>query len=216
MWIDFHTHTPAHHCFTLYNLPKQTAAPAAPYSIGIHPWWIAEAPVSHLQSWVMEHAQQATAIGECGLDKRIAMDLDRQRQIAQWHLELAGRTALPLILHCVKAHNELTRLIEEVQPGVPVVFHGFRGSVHLVDDLCRRGYYLGVGPVSDQAAFRSMVAHIPLERMTLETDDKGQTIDAVYRQVAEIKGLETDEILLAMKQNALSIFGAKFSAYDGS
>lgn len=52
--------------------------------------------------------------------------------------------------------------------------------------------------------------------MTIETDDKNITIEAVYRQVAEIKGLSLDAIELAMKQNALSIFGAKFSVYDGS
>lgn len=162
MWIDFHTHALAKNSFALYNLPQRAESPTAPFSVGIHPWWIEEGSIQLLQSWVVDRAPQATAIGECGLDKRIAMDFALQQEIAQWHLELAGRCALPVILHCVKAHNEMARLIDIVRPGVPIVFHGFRGSLHLVDELCQRGYYLGVGMGSDQAAFRTMVKHIPL------------------------------------------------------
>jgi TatD DNase family protein len=216
MWIDFHTHQLTNHHFALYNAKIPETPKGIAHSVGIHPWWIQPEALPQQYEWVTQHLHEATAIGECGLDKRGAVDFETQRMVARWHIEMAALHCKPVILHCVKAYNEMQQIIAEMRPGVPIMFHGFRGSLQLMDDLCRKGYFLGVGPIANQEAFRTMVQHMPLSNMTLETDDGAAPIEFVYQQVATIKEIAIEELVMAMKQNALSIFGAKFSDYDGS
>lgn len=50
------------------------------------------------------------AIGECGLDKYSQVDFDIQKQYFIKQIELSELTHKPLIIHCVKAYNELLNL----------------------------------------------------------------------------------------------------------
>jgi TatD DNase family protein len=220
MWIDFHTHQSAGllPALRLYNLPAGESFTTAPFSIGIHPWWLDHQPLDTLQHWVKEglRSDSAWALGECGMDKRIATDPSLQRAIAQWHIELAAECRKPLVFHCVKAHNELMQLVHNIRPEVPVIFHGFRGSHALAQSLIDRGFYIGIGLPRPTAAYQQLVRHVPLDRMTLETDDGQEDIAHIYANVAELKRIPIEQLMIAMKQNALAIFGDKIKSVHGS
>jgi TatD DNase family protein len=219
MWIDFHTHqTKRSGTWTLMNFAHGDLTPSWEHSVGIHPWWLQSESTDALKSWVLEGLNHplALAIGECGIDKRHPGDLDQQTQIARWHIELAGERNLPLVFHCVKAHQEIMSLLQTIRPNVPVMFHGFRGSLHLADHLIKHGYFLGIGKSCFDPLFEPIIKHIPLENLTIESDDALHEVESIYAQIAQIKQIPIEVLQLVMKQHALSIFGAKFRIDDGS
>jgi hypothetical protein len=52
--------------------------------------------------------------------------------------------------------------------------------------------------------------------MTLETDDGQEDIAHIYANVAEMKRIPIEQLMIAMKQNALAIFGDKIKSVHGS
>lgn len=147
------------------------------YAAGIHPWWVdkvKDIDEDIRQQW---HDQLASphcvAIGECGLDKTIATDIDLQINYFKAHLALACELNLPLIIHVRKSHNETLTLLQHYQPNAGGVIHGFSGSIELAEQYRQLGFYLGIGgtityPRANKT--RNTVSKLPLESIVLETD----------------------------------------------
>ena len=51
--------------------------------------------------------EKVIMIGECGLDKVWGPTLDIQEASFRRHIELSEKHQKPLIIHCVKAYNEI-------------------------------------------------------------------------------------------------------------
>lgn len=147
------------------------------FAVGIHPWWQADIAsrepqqlAQQLQGY-LDHPQ-CLAIGECGLDALRGPPMAQQEALLDWHLALAEQLAKPVIIHCVKAHNPLQRLLKKY-PQVRGVVHAFSGSAALATSYWRRGFYLGIGgTVTYERArkTREAVACLPDEALLLETD----------------------------------------------
>ncbi|MCA9693564.1 MAG: TatD family hydrolase, partial [Myxococcales bacterium] len=85
-------------------------------SIGIHPRAEGDlnrdpeaAVLDRLRAAIATRPVGLVALGECGLDFGArGRHVPRERQVAVFkaHLTLARETGLPLILHCVRAHDE--------------------------------------------------------------------------------------------------------------
>ena len=76
-------------------------------SVGIHPWYIynVEEQLAELKRQVS--FPNVVAIGETGLDKGAEAPLDCQREIFRASASLAENAGVFLIVHCVKAWDEL-------------------------------------------------------------------------------------------------------------
>lgn len=150
------------------------------FAVGIHPWWIAKNldPLEDDGTRLSEKAKDflsseyCLAIGECGLDANIDVDMETQIAVLEWHLRLALEAQLPVILHCVKAHNPMLATLNKYE-GLRGVVHAFSGSEELAQQYWRKGFYLGAGGVlsyeranKTRNAFKSL----PLEAILLETD----------------------------------------------
>ncbi|HSG60878.1 MAG TPA: TatD family hydrolase [Pseudomonadales bacterium] len=145
----------------------------ADYAIGLHPWWADAFPLAELPAALYAALEGAVAVGECGLDALRDTPMSLQCEVLQCHIEAAIAHELPLILHCVKAHDTLLHLLKAAQPVAGGVIHGFAGSIDIAQQYIALGFSIGVGGmVTRPHASRAQRAFkdLPLSALLLETD----------------------------------------------
>lgn len=152
------------------------------YSVGIHPWNVGRVTDRSLRLLASLAAEpQVVAIGECGLDgvaeavrSAAAEGRDRreivaaQTELLRVHFALSERLGKPMILHVVKAYDEILRLKKLWRPSQPWVIHGFRGKPQLARQLLDHGFYLSFG----RRYNADSLALTPPSRLLRETDDE--------------------------------------------
>lgn len=153
------------------------------YSVGIHPWNVGRVTDRSLRLLASLAAEpQVVAIGECGLDgvaeavrsDYVAEGCDRneivgaQTELLRVHFALSERLGKPMILHVVKANDEILRLKKLWRPSQPWVIHGFRGKPQLARQLLDHGFYLSFG----RRYNADSLALTPPSRLLRETDDE--------------------------------------------
>ncbi|MBO5545006.1 MAG: TatD family hydrolase [Oscillospiraceae bacterium] len=168
-------------------------------------------------------SRKCVAVGEIGLD--YYWDTSRkEEQKRMLHAQLAfavGRD-LPVIIHDREAHGDCLEIVRRY-PELRGVFHCFSGSAEMAEELLKMGWYLGFdGPVTYKNARKAVeVLEIcPPERILLETDSpylppvplRGKRNDPgnlsyICRRVAEIKGMEPEEMASLTARNACRLFG---------
>lgn len=195
-YIDIHSHQKATNHFSCYNTPFPIVEPLPLYySVGLHPWYLDTYSEVDL---IKPYCQNAFAIGESGIDKLCKTDFFKQIEIFEKHILLSEQYKKPLIIHCVKAFNELIQLKQKHQPTQAWVIHGFNKKPILTNQLLQHGFYLSVGINTPQ----STVLEIPLEKLFLETDDILEfTIQEVYLHVANTLNLKLDTLIHSIEQN---------------
>ncbi len=206
-FFDIHTHNLLHPesgilSLTPDNLPTEGNIVHA--SVGIHPWYLTEDNAS-VQWGMLEKAvihKTIKAIGECGLDKLKGPSAALQEAVFRKEAALAEEHSLPLIIHCVKAFNELIRLKKEIRPLQPWILHGFRGKGALAADCIRHGCYLSFGAEFQEEA----LLNTPLEKLFIETDESETPVRDIYLRIAQTRGMELDELNECVKNNVMKVF----------
>ena len=206
-FFNIHTHTSTHPETEILSLaPEQLSADihVVYASVGIHPWQLT---LEHSESQWEALCQSVKdkriiAIGECGLDKLQGPSLELQISLFKQEATLAEDCSLPLIIHCVKAFNELIQLKKEISPKQLWIIHGFRGKLPLAADCIRHGFYLSIGSRFQADALKA----IPLNRLFIETDESEESIGSIYQRIAETKGISLQELTEAINRNVREVF----------
>jgi len=167
-----------------------------PISIGIHPWYGHLEELSRNMKYLNVLARQNNVklIGECGLDKLQGEEMNKQLQILEAQIDLAEQLKKPVILHCVRAFDELIALKKRLKPSVPMIIHGFNKKYEMAQQLLGQGFYLSFGASvlkSDEIA--KVLKEID-QPFFLETDESDVDIVGIYERVAEIKKITVDEL----------------------
>jgi TatD DNase family protein len=162
------------------------------FSIGIHPYdinLVDENSFKELEK-KLNH-KNCIAIGECGLDKLKNADLISQKIVLQKQLELAVKYNKPLIIHCVKAFDELIELCKPFENKIQLIIHGFNKSEELALQLISNGFYLSLNhTIFNKENFN--FTKLPINKLFFETDDYTLiSISDVYKK-ASVK-LKIDE-----------------------
>ena len=206
-FFNIHTHTSTHPKTEILSLaPEQHSADihVVYASVGIHPWHLtleqSESQWEALRQSVKD--KRIIAIGECGLDKLQGPSLELQTSLFKQEATLAEECSLPLIIHCVKAFNELIQLKKEISPRQPWIIHGFRGKLPLAADCIRHGFYLSIGSRFQADALKA----IPLDHLFIETDESEESIGSIYQRIAETKGISLKELTEAINKNMREVF----------
>lgn len=172
------------------------------FSVGIHPWYIEDATLQMEQLKGLAVLPGVVAIGEAGLDKLAHTPLDIQQEVFIQQAALAEELQKPLIIHCVKAWEELLAIKKQFKPQTPWIIHGFRGKPGLAKQLIHQGFYLSFGeyfnPGSLQIAYPN--------RIFAETDDKDISIQMIYRQIASSLDIEVEKLASQIKDNVKIVF----------
>ena len=171
-------------------------------TVGIHPWHALDDDLSAIEPAVAD----IDAIGEIGLD--YACDVPREVQIALFRaqLALAERYEKAVVLHCVRAFEEVMKVLAEYRLKA-VIFHGFIGSVEQAQRAIAQGFYLSFG----ERTFRSpksieAMRSTPLSQLFVETDESTTPIEEIYAQLAELRGISVAELIAATEENFRRIF----------
>ena len=129
--------------------------------------------------------------------------VDIQKELLKTHIQLSEQLQKPLLLHIVKATDEIIALHKELRPEMPWIWHGFRGNAHTAEMLLKRGFYLSIGERFNPDA----VAAIPDDRLLVETDCSRLTIQDIVRNVAETRHDTPAHLAEITSQNALTLLG---------
>jgi len=212
LFINIHSHFPAGpHEWAVQNHYQHFEQVAVPgnYSIGLHPWYLNEetiiADIEELKKWSVQ--ANVLAIGECGLDRVCSTDFLLQKDIFLKQVQWANELHKPLIIHCVKAHEDVLQLLLKHQNKVPVIFHGYNKSKELALKIISSGYYISFGKDLQHERIRKVMAELSGEKIFLETDDSETGIEKIYTLAAEALQITEDSLSLQLQKNAAAVFG---------
>lgn len=178
---------------------------SAPFSIGVHPWHIKERWQEQMQLVAAKACNaDCFAVGECGFDKNVSSPLELQQEVFAAHVELANQLQKPLIVHCVKAYDELLASSKNIT--VPVILHDFGKNARLAQQLQQKKIFLSVGKAAFRPAFASALSQINRDYLFLETDDTECTIVEIYQQVAQFLDCELVSLQRQIQQNFNRVF----------
>ena len=209
MIYDIHTH---HHP----PIPGTAIVQLAPddfspqvghfYSIGLHPWHIREDWRTQMAKLlVMGLHSQVLMIGEAGLDKKNGFaPMGLQLEVFRKHIYLSELLHKPLIVHCVKAFDELIALRKESKAIQPWIIHGFRGGIEQWRQLTRAGLYVSIGNRHD----KELIKELTPQQLFLESDDFGD-ISTIYQLVSDNIGVGVNDLELQIGKNTHHLFAAQ-------
>lgn len=190
MLIDIHTHRPT-------SAVTITA-------VGLHPWQAATGAIPS-EAEILT----ADAVGEIGLDKACEVDFERQTAVFEAQLRLAEQYQKPVVLHCVRAFEEVMNVLEKFTLKA-VIFHGFIGSQEQATRAVKKGYYLSFGARTERSKKTiEALRATPLDRLFVESDEAETAIEEIYALVARLRGLEVEELAAEVSQNYERIFFRK-------
>lgn len=182
----------------------------APFcSIGIHPWDLTAENSERLWDVLQRELERrksenrpCVAIGEAGLDKLAAAPMELQVEIFERQVALSEDCRLPLIIHCVKAVDELLAVKKRLAPLQAWIWHGFRGKAQQASQLLRHGFYLSLGEHYSREAMQA----IPASRLFLETDESVLDISDIIRRAAEVRGVDAECLQETLRENVQKVF----------
>lgn len=161
-------------------------------SWGIHPWWLDDPGYDWEQGLqtLEQQLQEGTldAVGEAGLDKLHPESLPLQRTVFERHVLLSEYYGKPLVIHSVRANDEVLKLWKQHQPQQAWILHGFNGSREEAEQFAGKGFYLSVGTaiLFKNRKINESIKYIPLDHLFLETDDADGGIETVYAEAAKL------------------------------
>ena len=219
MYLNFHTHSVINQDDTLsiYNvvlreesmLMWEDLLGIEAFSMGIHPWYIDESNLSLMFDFLKENgkATNVKCIGEAGLDKLKGADLRIQEKVFLAQIRIAEALKKPMVVHCVKAFNELIAIQKIIRPKIPLIIHGFSRKEELARELILKGFYLSFGAdLLNKTHIQEAFTETPLDRVFLETDDREDiTIHQIYQKAAELKGIDLGNLREIVYQNYMFV-----------
>ena len=179
------------------------------YSIGIHPWYIVENRIDKDLKIIEEKLQtkNCLAIGECGLDKRVAILFELQMQAFEKQLALAEKYKKPVIIHCVAAFQEVIEIKKRMKITVPMIIHGFSKNSHVASQLIKEGFYISFGKyLIKNPDLKTVFLEVPNNFFFLETDTIEENIEQVYQLAAVYKNVTIKELKDIISSNFKEVF----------
>jgi len=187
--INIHTHHFSEEKDTLSVVNAQTDSgwldlSKGKFSVGLHPWYIKKESIDKDFEELTQLAKHPNvlAIGECGLDRLIDLDMNIQEEVFIRQIHLAETLQKPVIIHCVKAFSELIALKKRLKPQVPLIVHGFNNNPQICAQLVQHQFYISLGSalLNSQSNASKNISSIPIEQLFLETDDKICFISTIF------------------------------------
>lgn len=224
--------------------------PSRYYSIGLHPMILPDDVLNHtevdsfgiavdgyintmnkligrLQS--KSASNRIVAIGEIGFDTRSVLSMQFQRILFDKQVALAELFSLPIVIHCVRAFDELISAYSEHSTKISKsdvnikygegksgstawVVHGYTKSQELAQALYSRGMYLSFGSAVLKASsgLKNALTVMPSSHLLLETDTYTGAIDDIYYHTAVHRNIPLEELRRSVLENVTKVFDIDF------
>lgn len=178
-------------------------------SVGIHPWFIETDRIKEQYELLESYLglAQVRFLGEIGLDKIKGPDFKIQQEVFIKQIRLAERFKKPVLIHCVRAFNELLGIQKLIKPKVPMIIHGFNKKKEVAQTLLQKGFYLSFGKdLLTQKHVKEAFLATDLDRVFFETDDADLNIKDVYQEASALIGMSNNELEEKIFNNYLELF----------
>lgn len=195
-------------------------------TVGVHPH---EARLldDNLYAQLMELSRHPKVIawGEIGLDYHYDNSpRDVQRDAFRKQLRMAAGRGLPISIHTREAEADTLAILDEEWKGSGLggVIHCFTGTRSFAEAVIELGFYIsfsGVVTFKKAQDLRETARATPIERTLIETDSpflapvpyRGRRNEPAYlvetaRAIAELRGIELDELGRTTSENFRSLF----------
>lgn len=194
-------------------------------ALGVHPSDAGELTAENFQ-WLREAVKEpkVVAIGEIGLD--YYWDTPDRAVQKEWfykQMELAKESNLPAVIHSRDAAADTLDMIRDCNlKSVGGIIHCFSYAKEMAKAYIDMGFYLGIGGVltfKNAKKLIEVVEYAPMESLVLETDSpylspepnrgkRNSSLNLTYvaEKIAEIKGLDYEEVLKITEQNARKVY----------
>lgn len=220
LYLNIHTHHPSTENDTLSIVNAQTDSgwmdmAVGKFSVGLHPWYIKPESIDEDFAQLEKLARQPNvlAIGECGLDRLIALDLRFQEEVFIRQIRLAESLQKPVIIHCVKAFSELIALKKKVKPSIPMIVHGFNNNAQIAEELIKHDFYLsfGMALLNYESNASKIISTMPIQQLFLETDDKNCFISTIFAHASNYLNQPVEVLQEQILQNFKLVVSADSS-----
>lgn len=213
IFIDIHTHRANNTNPAIINATDEYEKLDAKlfYSVGIHPCSVEnselESRLMRLEKVVIE--PNVLAIGECGLDRHCGTDFETQKKIFNRQVEMANEIKKPLIIHCVRAHEDLLLMLRKQKCKVPVLIHGFNNKLSIAKKYLESGYYLSFGTSIFNEAQSDVIKSTSPDQLFFETDNSEMDIESIYKRGSKLLEMEISDLMLQIEKNATNLLSNK-------
>lgn len=215
-YLDFHTHHPKNEAdvWCIVNHFPDDVPCSEFRSVGLHPWHLKadtwRNDLHKLEGQLMD--EKVLLVGECGLDKGCTTPFTLQIEAFEAQILLAENAKKPLVIHCVRAYQEVAMLKKKWQPKQKWILHGFNKNKHLALSLLSQGFYFSIGSAIFRSPFKDAFCSIALEKLFLETDDDERfSIQEIYAKAAELLGMNMEQLKIRIEQNVSNIVNYKLN-----
>lgn len=198
--------------------------PCLRQAVGVHPQVVPELHPDErvdLEPRLLAACRDAIAVGECGLDGATG-EPELQRAIFRMHVRVARALDKPLVVHVLRAHDEVPRILREEGP-VRGILHSYSGGADLVPTYAALGMAFSfAGPVTYANARKPIEAAraVPAELVLAETDAPDQApephrggrsepafVADVIAGLASARGVSPAEMAALTTANARRLLG---------
>lgn len=188
------------------------------YSVGLHPWHLKtpeENNESILQVRKALEFDHVCFVGECGLDKKVSVDLEEQIRMFEKQVFISEEFKKPLIIHCVKAYNEILEIHKKLRPKLPWIMHGYAGSVQFTEQMSKQGFFFSFGKSIFDGNSKSVesLKWLSLEKIFFETDEFDGTIEQIYEKATLLKNVSTEILKAEIRNNFNRIVNLQISRF---
>ncbi len=213
MILNFHTHSPEKEdgIMNFYNADLRKGSGELLMGDfrcgGIHPWWIDYFdPLDKDKIAQILLNENILCIGEIGLDRSFReIDFSRQVDFFEFQLEVAIRREDKfIIIHCVRAYQEILNSVKKVGYKGKLVFHDYNGNDEMTQKLVDLGHYFSYGNMlfKKESKAMSSLKYIPLKRLFIETDDQFEfSIQDAYSEASSFLEVETLSLIEQCMKN---------------
>ncbi len=185
-YIDCHSHR---------SSKNQETIVLKSHGIGIHPWNVESQKEFQLNSKV-------PFIGEIGLD-RFSSNFEKQKEVFIQQLYFAQNNHKTVVIHSVKAHNEVISAIKDLHFNELILIHGFVGTIDELKSYLKFNSLISYGhALFNSPKTQESLKETPLDRLLLETDDQDEyKISDIYNKASDILGMNLEKLKAIIFEN---------------
>ena len=211
-YIDIHTHSLNldDETITIRNISPGLEIAAFSgrnfFSSGLHPWHLKLPEENNILLASVQAAAEINHvifIGETGLDKRCSTDFEEQKRIFEAQIIIAEENSKPMIIHCIRAYNELLEIHKKMNPRMTWIFHAYNGSLEMTRKLAAENFMFSFGEYLFLRGAKAVESfkYLPLNKIFFETDENRDNVKQMYIHGSILKKTPVEELKKATWDN---------------